>query len=262
MNAKRRLLPALLLSVFLSAAAPAAQAQQGNPGPFSNVIVFGDSLSDAGYFRPFLTSLGLPASVVAILGRFTTNPGPVWSELVSQHYGIAPAASNANGFIFAQGGARVSSASASTPPGAAQRPVSTQIDEYIARAGGAADPNALYAVWAGANDIFQNLGAYSAGAITQAQLQTNVLAAATAEIGQIARLRAAGARYVIVFGLPNIGATPAFASSTSAGAVTALSAGYNTTLFSGLASAGIRVIPVDAFALLNEVGANPGAYGF
>jgi outer membrane lipase/esterase len=262
MNAKKRLLPALLLSVFLGAAAPAVQAQQGNPGPFSNVIVFGDSLSDAGYYRPFLTSLGLPASVVAILGRFTTNPGPVWSELVSQHYGITPAASNANGFIFAQGGARVSSASASTPPGAAQRPVSTQIDEYLARAGGGADPNALYAVWAGANDIFQQLGAFSAGAINQGQLQTNVLAAATAEVGQIARLQAAGARYIIVFGLPNIGATPAFAGSTSAGSVTALSAGYNTTLFSNLAGAGIRVIPVDAFALLNEISANPGAYGF
>src|SRR6185437_15389992 len=44
--------------------------------------------------------------------------------------------------------------------------------------------------------------------------------------------------------------------------VTQLSAGYNTTLWSGLASAGIRVIPVDTFSLLNEVGANPSAYGF
>lgn len=262
MNAKRRLLPALLLSVFLGAAAPAIQAQQGNPGPFSNVVVFGDSLSDAGYYRPFLTSLGLPASVVALLGRFTTNPGPVWSELVSQYYGITPAPSNANGFIFAQGGARVATASASTPPGAAQRPVSTQIDEFLARTGGTADPNALYAVWAGANDLFQQLGAFSAGAITQAQLQTNVLAAATAEIGQIGRLQAAGARYILVFGLPDIGTTPAFASSASSGSVTALSAGYNTTLFSGLAGAGIRVIPVDAFSLLSEIRANPAAYGF
>ena len=263
MNAKKRLLPALLLSVFLGAAAPAVQAQQGNPGPFSNVIVFGDSLSDAGYFRPFLTGLGLPPSVVSLLGRFTTNPGPVWSELVSQYYGITPAPSNANGFIFAQGGARVATASASTPPGSAQRPVSTQIDEYLARAGGSADPNALYAVWAGANDLFQNLGAFSAGAITQAQLQTNVLGAATAEIGQIARLQAAGARYVLVFGLPDIGATPAFASSAAtAGAVTQLSAGYNTTLFGGLATAGVRVIPVDAFSLLAEIRANPAAYGF
>jgi outer membrane lipase/esterase len=263
MNAKRRLLPALLLSAFLGAAAPAVQAQQGNPGPFSNVVVFGDSLSDAGYFRPFLASLGLPPSVVATLGRFTTNPGPVWSELVSQYYGITPAPSNANGFIFAQGGARVTASSTSTPPGSAQRPVSTQIDEYLARSGGTADPNALFAVWAGANDIFQQLGAFSAGAINAGQLQTNVLAAATAEIGQIGRLQAAGARYILVFGLPNIGATPAFAGSPStAGSVTALSAGYNTTLFSGLAAAGVRVIPVDAFSLLNEIGATPAAYGF
>jgi outer membrane lipase/esterase len=264
MNVKKRVLPALLLSVFLGAAAPAVQAQQAaRPGAFSNVIVFGDSLSDAGFFRPFLTSLGLPAPLVATLGRFTTNPGPVWSELVSQHYGVTPGASNANGFIFAQGGARVAAASASTPPGSAQRPISTQIDEYLARAGGGADPNALYALWGGANDIFQQLGAFSAGAITQTQLQTNVLGAATAEIGQIARLQAAGARYIVVFGLPNIGATPQFAGSgATATAVTQLSAGYNTTLFSGLASAGLRVIPVDTFALGTEIAANPGAYGF
>jgi outer membrane lipase/esterase len=263
MKMTRRLLPALIVSLCLGAAAPAAYAQQGNPGPFSNVVVFGDSLSDAGYYRPFLTSLGLPAPVVSILGRFTTNPGPVWSELVSRYYGIDPAASNASGFIFAQGGARVAAPSASTPPGGAQRPVSTQIDEFLARSGGSADPNALYAVWAGANDIFQNLGAFSAGQINQAQLQAGVLGAATAEIAQIGRLRAAGARYILVFSLPDIGATPQFAASPgTAGSVTQLAAGYNTTLFSGLAANGIRVIPVDTFSLLAEVRANPGLYGF
>jgi outer membrane lipase/esterase len=254
MNAKKRLLPALLVSLF---ALPAGAAQ------FSNVVVFGDSLSDAGYFRPFLAGLGIPAQEVSVLGRFTTNPGPVWSELVTTFYGHTPAASNAGGLIFAQGGARVATASASTPPGAAQRPVSTQINEYLSANGGAADPNALYGVWIGANDIFQNLAAFSAGAIDQTALQNNVLGAATAEIQQIGRLRGAGARYILVFGLPNIGATPAFAGSAStSAAVTQLSAGYNTTLWSGLASAGIRAIPVDSFSLLNEVGANPSAYGF
>jgi outer membrane lipase/esterase len=261
MKMKKRVLPALMLTIFAGAAAPAS-AQQAQ---FSGVYVFGDSLSDAGYFRPFLASLGLPAPVVASLGRFTTNPGPVFSELVSQHYGVTPGPSNVTGGnIFAQGGARVSDPSPLTPPGAAQRPVSTQITEFLARGNGAADPNALYSVWAGANDIFVNLGILQAGGITQAQLQTNVLQAATNEIGQIARLQAAGARYVLVFGLPDIGATPQFAAAgaATAGAVTALSAGYNTTLFSGLASAGIRVIPVDAFALLSEVRANPAVYGF
>jgi outer membrane lipase/esterase len=258
MKARKRLLPALLVSLF-AAAAPASEAAQ-----FSNVIVFGDSLSDAGYFRPFLASLGLPPQLVATLGRFTTNPGPVWSELVSTYYGVQPAPSNAGGTIFAQGGARVAiNPGFSTPPGAAERSVATQIGEYLAASGGQADPNALYAVWAGANDVFFQLGALQAGAINQSALQANVLGAATAEIGQIARLEGAGARYVLVFGLPNIGATPAFAGSgATASAVTQLSAGYNTTLFSGLASAGLRVIPVDSFSLFSEIAADPARYGF
>jgi outer membrane lipase/esterase len=259
---KKRVLPALLVSLFAGTMAPSASAQLAH---FSGVYSFGDSLSDAGYYRPFLTSLGLPAATVSQLGRFTTNPGPVFTESISQFYGVTPGPSNVTGGnIFAQGGARVAEASPLTPPGSAQRPVSTQITEYLARGNGAADPNALYTVWAGANDIFVNLGLLQAGAINATQLQTNVLGAATAEIGQIARLQAAGARYVMVFGLPNIGATPQFAAAdpTTRGSVTALAAGFNTTLFSGLAGAGIRVIPVDAFSLLAEVGANPSLYGF
>ncbi len=259
MTQKRRVLPALLLSLFASTVAPSASAAQ-----FSNVYVFGDSLSDAGYYRGFLTAAGVPANLVAIMGRFTTNPGPIWAELVAQYYGVALAPSNVSGGTdFAQGGARVAlSPGVSTPPGQAQRPVSTQVDEFLARTSGAADPNALYTVWAGANDVFFNLGALQAGAITQAQLQTNVLAAATAEIGQIARLRNAGAQYIAVFTLPNIGGTPAFAGNPLAGAITQLSAGYNTTLFTGLQGAGIKVIPVDTFSLFNQILANSAAYGF
>ena len=105
MKTKNRILPALLLSLFAGAAATTASAQIAH---FSNVYVFGDSLSDAGYYRPFLVGQGLPAPVVAQLGRFTTNPGPVFSELISQYYGVTPNPSNvAGGNIFAQGGARV-----------------------------------------------------------------------------------------------------------------------------------------------------------
>lgn len=259
MASKKRLLPALVASLFIGFAPPKADAAQ-----FSAVYVFGDSLSDAGFYRPFLLGLGLPAAVVAQLGRFTTNPGPVWSELISQFYGFTPAPSNAGGNIFAQGGARVASNSAATPSGFAQRPVSVQIDEALARTGGAADPNALYVVWAGGNDFLQNSAAFTAGQITQAQFQGNVLAAATAEIQQIARLQAAGARHIMVFGLPDIGASPAGAAGGPAAAAgaTALSAGFNTTLFTGLAAAGIRAIPVDVFALLADIRTNAGAFGF
>src|SRR5207237_2033986 len=206
MTTKTRLLPALLLSLAATFGVP-AQAQQ-----FSNVVVFGDSLSDAGYYRPFLLSLGLPASLVAIMGRFTTNPGPVWSELVSQHYGTTPAPSNAGGLIFAQGGARVALVPGITPPGQAERPVSTQITEYLTANGGAANPNALFAMWAGANDFLVNLTALQAGQISQAQLQADVIGAAGAEIQQVARLMGAGARYVAVFAVPDIGLSPAIQS--------------------------------------------------
>ena len=256
MKPVRRILPALIVSAFAGAAVPAGAVQ------FSNVVVFGDSLSDSGYYRPFLAGIGVPSSLVSTLGRFTTNPGPVWSELVAQHYGVTGAPSNAGGSNFAQGGARVAADSSSTPPGFAQRPVSTQIAEYLARSGGL-DRDALHAVWAGGNDFLQNFTLYSAGQITQTQFQANFLGAATAEIGQVGRLYAAGARYVMVFALPDIGITP-FALSTgaaNAATATAAAAGYNTTLFTGLASTGMRVIPVDVFALLGEIKANPGAYG-
>ena len=172
---KKRVLASIVTSVLLAAGASSAQAAQ-----FSAVCSFGDSLSDAGFFRPFLRSLGLPDSIVSQLGSFTTNPDPVWTELVAQFYGFTPNPSNAGGCIYAQGGARVTEVSAATPPGAAQRPLATQITEYLAANSGRADPNALYTVWIGANDFLQNSALFSAGQITQAQFQANVLAAANA----------------------------------------------------------------------------------
>lgn len=240
----KRALPAILAGA-IAASAPAAQAVT-----FSGVYVFGDSLSDAGFYRPFLASIGVPAALVSQLGRFTTNPGPVWSELIAQNYGGNAAPSNAGGGIYAQGGARVAAASASTPPGGAQRPVSTQITEYLTSTGGSANPNALYAVWAGGNDLLQ---AGAAG-----------VASANNVAAQTARLRAAGARYILVFGLPNLGLTPGAQAGGAAGVAlqTQASAGFNITMFNALAATNQRVIPVDTFSLLNEIASNAGAFGF
>ena len=256
-RAVKRLLPAIVAATFgLSASA-------ANAITFSGVYIFGDSLADAGIYRPGIAGLTNPAFAAGV-GRFTTNPGPVWSELIASYYGGVPRPSNAGGGIYAQGGSRVN---LPTPPsllgpGGIQRPVSTQINEYLAAGGGRADDRALYGVIAGANDIFANLGALQAGFITAAQLQANVLAAANGEVAEIARLKAAGARYVLVFAIPDIGTTPQFSGTAFQSSVSALVAGYNVTLFNGLAAAGIQVIPADTFSLLNEVRANAAAFGF
>jgi outer membrane lipase/esterase len=240
----KRLMPAVVAAA-IAVGAPTANAVQ-----FQGVYVFGDSLSDSGYYRPFLLSIGVPASTAATLGRFTTNPGPVWSEIIAQYYGGNPNPSNAGGGIFAQGGARVAAASTSTPPGAAQRPVGTQITEHLSATGGSANPNGLYAIWAGANDLLQ---AGAAGVNSANDI-----------VAQTARLRGAGARYVAVFGLPNLGLTPG--AQGGGAAVVALqtqaSVGFNITLFNALAATNQRVIPVDVFSMLNEVAANPSAFGF
>ena len=261
MKTNKRILPALLMSLFAGAGATTAGAQQ-----FNGFVVFGDSLSDAGYYRPFLAQIGVPATLVPVLGRFTTSPGPIWAEVLSSDLGLGPVApSNVSGGLdYAQGGARVATSSASTPPGAAQRPVSTQVGEYLAHTGGAADSRTLYAVWGGANDVIQTIQGAGAGLIPPDQVSGIIQGAAGAEIQQIGRLSAAGARYIVVFGLPNIGGTPAFTAAgaaASAGATQA-SAGFNTALFTGLASAGLRVIPVDSYTFFSEIAASPSTYGF
>ena len=48
------------------------------------VVAFGDSLLDAGTYAPFASQFtGQPLSNS---GRFTTNPGPNFTQLIAQHY--------------------------------------------------------------------------------------------------------------------------------------------------------------------------------
>jgi len=258
MTTNKRILPALVVSLFAAGSTSALAV------PFTNVYSFGDSLSDVGYYRPILRAAGLPDAIVSQIGSFTTNPDPIWVELVAQFYGVPANASNVSGgTMYAQGGARVVGDSPDTPTGAAQRSAATQVTEFLSGHGGTADPNALYTMWIGANDLLQNSALLSAGQITVAQFQTNLQAAATAEIGQVGRLAAAGAKYIVVVGLPDVGKTPSAQAGgpVAAAGATQAAAGYNTVLWAGLAQSGLRVIPVDSFSLLNEVIANPAAYG-
>ncbi|MCC6202602.1 MAG: autotransporter domain-containing protein [Gammaproteobacteria bacterium] len=218
---------------------------------FSNTIFFGDSLSDSGAFSALL-----PAGT----GRFTTNPGPVWSEVFASHYGLTATPANAGGTNYAQGGARVNELPGvpSTPPTGTATPLSGQVTSYLT---GSVDPKAFHAVWSGANDIFHQAGLANASLITPAQVQVNVITAASIEVAQIGRLASAGARYILVPNMPNIGTTPFGAASGAAATFTSLSNLYTTTLFSGLDAAGIPVIPLDVDGLLREAIANPASVG-
>ncbi|GHD71228.1 lipase/esterase [Luteimonas padinae] len=244
---KSRTVRTALAAALALAVLPAAAHDQ----PFSSTVFFGDSLTDAGYFRPLL-----PPNVQAVTGQFTTNPGLVWSQWLAEHYGTQarPNGNGQTGDNHAAGGARngvdVTGALGFTPS------LATQAAGYLAANGGRADPDALYTVWGGANDLF-------AVTTDPGNAQAIIGGAVGAQVGIIGGLQAAGARYVLVPNIPDLGLTPSFRAQGPAAAAqgTALATGYNQALFSTLASNGLAVIPVDTFAFLREVAADPAQFG-
>jgi outer membrane lipase/esterase len=240
------------LAAALALAAVPAFAQDSQP--YSQTVFFGDSLTDSGYFRPVLLQVVGPSG--ALIGKFTTNPGLVWSEYLADYYGTnaSPNGNGQSGDNYAAGGARVD---VDTTSELGPIPsMTTQMNNYLAANGGQADPNALYTVWGGANDLF-------AIAADPSQAQAIIGGAVTAQVGIVGTLQAAGAQYVLVPNLPDVGLTPRFRAggAPAMGQGTALATAYNDALFGGLASAGLHVIPVDTFHFLQEVVADPGLYG-
>lgn len=256
MQMKFRPIRSTLAAALALAAAPAL-AQDGT---FSQTVFFGDSLSDAGFFTPLLVQQN-PAA--AVLGRFTTNPGLVWSEYLADFYGTdaspawgatGAAPTPGDGTNYAVGGARVGQDSVG---GLGYTPsLVTQTNAYLAANGGRADANALYSVWGGANDLFAVAGGEPA--------QATIGAAVTAQVGIVGMLKGAGAQYVLVATIPDIGLAPSFRAQgpLAQGQGTALATAYNNALFGALAQNNLSVIPVDTFHFLQEVAANPAEYGF
>jgi len=243
----------LIAAALVVAALPSLAADRA---AFSRTIFIGDSLSDSGFFRPRLVAAAGPQA--AILGRFTTNPGWVWSEHLARYYGT-DANSNGNGQSgdnYAAGGARVAVDTVNPLLGPIPSLVS-QSTQYLADNGGRADPDALYTVWGGANDLF-------AVAANPAEAEAIIGGAVAGQVQIVGALQAAGARYVLVPNLPDIGLTPQFLAAGAAASAQAsvLAQTYNQSLYGALANNTLRVIPLDTFSFLREAAANPAMFGF
>ncbi len=118
----------------------------------------------------------------------------------------------------------------STPalPPAAAVPVATQVPQFLAK--GPADPNAIYAINGGGDDFFMQFSAFAAGQATAATRCRRRWATAATNLGkQVAILQAAGARYIMVWNVPDLGKTPfGVAYPDRAAQLTALAKLFNT----------------------------------
>lgn len=214
---------------------------------YSSFFVFGDSLSDTGNL---FASAGLPPSPPYFNGRFSN--GPVWAEPLIGEFTAAfrPSASFAFGFA-----------------NAASDDLSVDLFEQLflfatTVPAAALGPRPLAAVWFGANDVF---GAVDDGG-DLAAVQATGVAAAQATAAGIGALASLGVTDFLLFNLPDLGATPAYAllDPLSAPNATAGALAFNATLASaadGLRAGGLTITEIDIFALFAALQADPATFG-
>jgi len=172
---------------------------------YSDMFVFGDSLSDAGNLNSFL---GLP--IAPYVDGYLSN-GPVWVQTLATRLGLpdtTPSFLGGNNYAWA--GARTGGAGF---PDA----LTAQRDTYLTDSGGSANADALYVIWGGGNNV-------RAGDSTGPTDISDI----------ISSLALAGATDFLVPNLPDIGLTPESMTGGPPGTCDGLSTPQCMDLLSGV----------------------------
>lgn len=246
-------LPITIITGLPTAAFSASLSSQS----YDEIYVFGDSLSDVGNTSNVFETLTGEAFPPPPYFQGRASNGPVWVEYLGQELGLTPTlyidvatgAIPADGINFAFGGANTESSNTIEPsllPGLQQ-----QIDNFTANT--SADPDALYIVWAGAND-------YLSAGVTDPTEPVNNLSTAVSSLAEY------GAEDIMVVNLPDLGKLPGTSdNSQNSTNLNALTEAHNSSLAANLDSlsqnSDVNIIPLDVNSLFNEAIADPGAFG-
>lgn len=231
---------------------------------YDSLYVFGDSLSDQGNFYAIAGKSTPPPEYTdgTTFGRFTN--GKNYVDYLASRLGISTSNSLAGGNNYAYGGARTDS-----HPQASYGALSLldQLAVYNNSRGTTPDPDALFIVWAGANNLKDILMPPSGIPPTTGEI-SQALAKTALDMGSaVATLASYGAKNILVPNLPDLGIVPL---ATGGGSrnwdATLLSRSYNQMLDGVLngfeqSHQGINLMRFDTFALVDDVYDNPGKYG-
>jgi phospholipase/lecithinase/hemolysin len=206
-------------------------------GAFSNVFVYGDSLSDTGNI--YAASGGtIPLSPPYYNGRFSNGilapeylANALHAPLTSFAWGGATTGIGNSG----DGGTQTSFGIYGLPG------METQVAGSLGSIPSFIVPTSLFIVWGGPDDFI------SGGTVQQGV--TDVLTI-------VGALQLAGAQHILVPGMPDLGLTPAYYGDLSA---TAFSFAFDQALQANLPKGATYF---DTFGFMHQVVANPGAYGF
>ena len=196
--------------------------------PYSNIYVFGDSLSDTG--RLFEV-IGIPAEPY-FEGR--SSNGKVWVEYLSEKLNLTynPQTN------YAWSGATTGTTNIWSEffPDAELWGMQQQIDHYLEN-NTSADPNGLYIVWGGGNDFMGKLTGH----------QELITAGITNIVTTVGKLRQHGVQHLVVMNMPDLGKTPRVVASGYSAAMTELTMAFNQVLAENLQP--FNVIQVDLPAI-------------
>lgn len=245
--------------------------------PFTDVFIFGDSLTDTGnnalvLDNEFAPPLSLPPGALRTStpisgpdfipdypyasGRYSN--GPVWAEYFAANLGLNATASLMGGTNMAFGGAR-------SGPVGSPFPFSLldQVSMFLAGVGGIAPASALYVVQGGGNDARDAFATAAIGGDP-----TSIISGYALNIMSIiTSLDGAGAQEFLLWNIPDIGKTPAIQSlgPVAAGLASSLAMSMNDAVDAllGTLPAGVTdgLHRFDAFGLVNQIFSDPTAFG-
>jgi phospholipase/lecithinase/hemolysin len=212
----------------------------GSTHPITQLYVFGDSLSDAGMV--FQATGGMyPPSTTYFQGRYSN--GRVWIEYLADRLYLTTKQTN----NFAYGGATSGNLSSSYVPS-----LLTQVQSFT-QTHQKANPNALYVVWAGANDYLQG--------VNNATVPVENVTKAIASLTNV------GVKKILVANLPDLGKLPATINNGNATNLSSLTQAHNQGLRRSLKvmtqqHSDLEIVNLDASTLYRDAIANPSAFGF
>jgi phospholipase/lecithinase/hemolysin len=232
---------------------------------FSQLVVFGDSLSDTGNL--YIATKGAnPAQPGYSSGLFTDGPNSdpstnsplgVWDQQLATMLGLpspAPVLAGHGGTNYAFGGA-LTGTDPNYANGTGVPYVEDQVGLYLATHSNTASASALYTFWAGANDIFDS-----------PTPQTAQTAVANLE-ASINALYADGGRDFLWLNMPPLGSTPDGLNSGASAYLNQLSKLYNADWLGAIGSLdshdpGIDITGVNVYGLTESFLSDPSKYGF
>jgi outer membrane lipase/esterase len=272
MNSIRRLAAAVAAFLVLCSAG-------GVHAAYSNLFVFGDSLSDPGNNAIVLapnttdpasiTNTFIPSFPYAASGQYSNSN--VWTYQFAAMLGLSADPVLAGGTNFAFGGAKTGPANPNglLDPAAFPPSLLTQVDAFLASTGSVAPSSALYVVAGGGNNARDTLAAVAGDPFNAATIIATAAAAYASDVkSMVDSLQGAGAASIIVWNAPNLGLAPAalFAPAPPPGFPTASETGTLVTASMNMALAAALagetdVTVFDLFGLITAINANPNAFG-